>query len=552
MLASIALKTLRDRWKGWVVGTGILGAMLWWGMAIYSEIDLSIYTNLPPAVQAVLNIPENADAGALAYGAIYASYGALTLAALALAMGASVIPGEERAGTIGLLLANPRSRTRMLLEKAVALVALVAFGTGILGVAAWGVPQLTGVDVGGMHRTALMVHMGVNAAFYGFLALALGAWTGRTGLAAGVASGVLVVGWLAAGILPVVQGWEGLARWSPWYYYDHGQPVYRGADWGRLWVLVAGIAVLAVVAVWGLARRDLLGRSVGVTLLDRLRSDPRLGRLVDRVSGSARVSSIVAKTLSEHQTLVVATSYVMFLMMGLMIGPVYGLMDESIKSFAKDLPASLLAMVGQADMSTPQGYYQAETFSMMAPLATILVPVVMAARGLAGEENARTMGLLLANPVPRRRIVLEKAVAMVVDTAVVGFATFAGVVGGAWLGRLDMGVGGIAAASALATLLGLVFGGLALALSAGSGRARLAVWGAAGVGLVAYLTNAFLPLTDRFAGWVRWSPFHYYLDSDPLNRGMAWGDGGLLAGLFVALVALSVWLFGRRDLRQHD
>ncbi len=128
--------------------------------------------------------------------------------------------------------------------------------------------------------------------------------------------------------------------------------------------------------------------------------------------------------------------------------------------------------------------------------------------------------------------------------------TFAGVALGSVIGRLGMSSGNIAAASALATLVGLVFGALALALSAGTGKVRIAVYGAVGAGLVFHLLNAFLPLSDSVAGYARWSPFYYYLTSDPLMNGMHWGHGALLAGLAVGLIALSVVLFQRRDLRQ--
>ena len=55
---------------------------------------------------------------------------------------------------------------------------------------------------------------------------------------------------------------------------------------------------------------------------------------------------------------------------------------------------------------------------------------------------------------------------------------------------------------------------------------------------------------ESLAGWARWTPFHYYLGSDPLVNGMHWGHGAILAGLVVALVALAVVFFDRRDLRQ--
>ncbi|MFV1971387.1 MAG: ABC transporter permease, partial [Acidimicrobiia bacterium] len=68
--------------------------------------------------------------------------------------------------------------------------------------------------------------------------------------------------------------------------------------------------------------------------------------------------------------------------------------------------------------------------------------------------------------------------------------------------------------------------------------------------LVLYILNAFLPFNDTLAGYAKWSPFYYYLGSDPLVNGMHWGHGAVLTGLAIGLIALAVALFERRDLRQ--
>jgi len=56
-------------------------------------------------------------------------------------------------------------------------------------------------------------------------------------------------------------------------------------------------------------------------------------------------------------------------------------------------------------------------------------------------------------------------------------------------------------------------------------------------------------LSDQLADYARWSPFYYYLTSDPLNTGMHWGHAGVLAALTVVLLAAAVAFFNRRDLR---
>ena len=220
------------------------------------------------------------------------------------------------------------------------------------------------------------------------------------------------------------------------------------------------------VAVVGVNRRDLRGQNSGVTLLDRLRTNPRTKRVVDRLAGSTRVSRIWIKTASDHQGLLIVTAGTMFAMMGVMIGPMYSLIDDRLIDFADVFPDTLLALFGGGDMSTAEGWYQLETFGLMAPIAVMVVTVAIAARALAGEETRRTMGLLLANPIPRSRVVLEKSIAMAIYGFVVGFATFAGVAIGSALGGLGMSPGNIAATSLLVSLLGIAFGAFALAVGA--------------------------------------------------------------------------------------
>ncbi|MBT8216009.1 MAG: ABC transporter permease [Acidimicrobiia bacterium] len=542
-------KTIRDRWLGYVIGGGTLALLLLMGMAVYQDIDISFYNELPDAYRSLVGIPENADIGGLAYGAIYASYGALTLAGLGISAGSAAVAREERFGTLGILLGNPRSRTHIVASKAASMVLLTTLGAGIL----WGggllAPMVLGVDVGGVDVGALVIHMFFNTLFYGFLAMAIGAWTGKTVLASGATVAVMVVSFIAAGLLPLVSGYEDVARAFPWYYFQSGEPIINGVSWADMVVLGAGIAVFAGVALVGVNRRDLRNQAVGVTLIDRLRANPMTRNVFDRLAGSTRVSRVWVKTASEQQGLLVVTAGVM-LSMGLLIGPMYSLLDEPLIDLADQFPETMLALFGGGDMSTPEGFYQVETYGLMAPIAVMVATIAIGARALAGEEAAHTMDLLLTNPIRRSVVVLEKAAALVLHGAAVGVGIFIGVALGATLGGLDMSVSNIAATSTLAPLIGILFGALALAVSAATGRIKAAVWIPAGLALVFHVMNALLSINAGIAGWAKLSPFYYYLGSDPLLNGMPWGHAALLVALSAGLIAGSVVLFERRDVRQ--
>lgn len=549
MLANVFTKTTRDRWIGAAVAGGAISLWLLLGASIYRDIDLSIYTDMPEIVRNLMGIPVGADVGALAYSLILGFAGAITLASLALSMGSASIAGEERDGTLGLLLGNPKTRTEVLRSKAGSMIVLIGVAALILWAGGLIVPALLDFETGGMYLGAIIFHLFINALVYGFMAMMIGAWTGNRAKASGITAGVMVLSYFAVGLLPLISGVSDLAKVFPWYYFDSSDPVMNGIHWGHIGVMVGLAATFAFVAVVGVNRRDLREHTAGVTMLDRLRSYPLTKKAMERLAGSTRVSHIWIKTLSEHQMLLIVTGYTMFLMMGLMIGPLYSFIDDSLLTFTESAPDLLMAMVGNADLATPEGFYQTETFSMMGPTAVILVTAAIGAKALAGEEQKRTMGLLLANPIKRSKVVIEKTVAMLYAALVVGFLTFAGVALGSLLGGLDMSIGNIAATCVLMTLLGLVFGATALALSAATGKVKLATYGTVGLGIGFFLLNSMLPLSDSLAGYAKLTPFYYFLGNDPLMEGMHWGHAGILAAITGALVALAVVLFNRRDLR---
>lgn len=549
MLATITTKTIRDRWLGVAIGVGTMALLLIFGMAVYRDLDLTLYTDLPVAFRSLFGIAEDTDIAGLAYGAIYSSYGVLVVAGLAISMGSATIAREERNGTMGLLLSNPKSRSQVLISKATAMVLLTTAGVAALWGAGILVPELLGVEVGGIHIGALMFHMLVNALFYGFMAMAIGAWTGKPGMASGITAGIMVISFIAVGLLPLVGGLEDGVKAFPWYYYDKGDPLLNGVDWGGLSVLFAGIGVLAAVAWIGVNRRDLRDREVGITLVDRLRSNPMTQKIVNRLAGSARVSRIWVKTASEHQGMLIVVAYVLVLL-GVMLGPMYTAIDTTLARMAGQFPEEILAIAGGGDLTTPEGWYQLEHFGLMVPVGVMVLTIAVGAKALAGEEAQRTMGLLLANPIKRSRIVLEKMFTMVLLAVGVAVVTVAGVAAGSAIAGLGLSVANVAAASLLATLLGLVFGALALALGAATGRVRIAIFGAVGAAVVSHVANSFLVVNAGVAGWAKLTPNYYYLTSDPLDTGMHWGHGAVLAAVAIVLVAASIVLFNRRDLRQ--
>ena len=129
MLTSVYTKAIRDRTIGVLIGAGAVVLTAMGGIAIYADLPDTItklWEGMPEAFLAIAGIVPSVGITGIVLGEMVSLIAPLVLAGLAISIGTSAIAGEERDGTLGVLLANPRSRTAVLLSKAGALVTLIA------------------------------------------------------------------------------------------------------------------------------------------------------------------------------------------------------------------------------------------------------------------------------------------------------------------------------------------------------------------------------------------------------------------------------------------
>ena len=146
--------------------------------------------------------------------------------------------------------------------------------------------------------------------------------------------------------------------------------------------------------------------------------------------------------------------------------------QPSMSDFMNQMPEamrSMFAMSG-ADLSTPAGYAKVELMSFIGPILAILYAVSAGNAAVAGEEDRHTMDLLLANPISRTRLVLDKLGAMIIGILLITAVAGASLLLSGPVFGLSIAAGKAAAAMVHLGLLGLVFGALALAIGATTGR----------------------------------------------------------------------------------
>ena len=160
--------------------------------------------------------------------------------------------------------------------------------------------------------------------------------------------------------------------------------------------------------------------------------------------------------------------------------------DSIMRAFVGDLE----------DMTSPEGFLNSQLYFLLVPLLLIVFAVAGGSGAIAGEEEKGILDLLFSHPVRRSTVVLHKLAAMLVSVLALAAVAWIAVVVGALAVDMDIGADRVAAATLSAALLGSLFGALALALGAATGKRGMTL-GISGAGAVfAYLVNALGPISD--------------------------------------------------------
>jgi ABC-2 type transport system permease protein len=259
------------------------------------------------------------------------------------------------------------------------------------------------------------------------------------------------------------------------------------------------------------------------------------------------LTNTLSKAIADRMLLTVIIGAAMAAM-GLVMGPLYLALEDVLAEMLAQMPESVMAFAGGADMATPAGWYSGETYSIMVPFALMFLAATSAARALGGEMENRTIGLVMATPTRRTRLASDKVVAMVVHVTVATLIIAVGVYVGIVVAGIDIAINGVIAINLLVALLSIFVGGVAMIVSILTGRATIAILVAMLLAVAMYAWSSFLPLADAIADLAWLSPWHHYIATDPMGSGLDLGSAALLAVLAVVPLIISVYLFKRRDI----
>jgi ABC-2 type transport system permease protein len=211
-------------------------------------------------------------------------------------------------------------------------------------------------------------------------------------------------------------------------------------------------------------------------------------------------------------------------------------------------PEGVLEALNYDDLTSPAGYLASSVYGLLIPLLAAVFAIGYGTRAVADDEEAGTLDLLLAHPVSRTRLALQRFAALAAALGLVGAVLWLAMLAIAGPAELaGVSAAEFAAATAQLVLFGACLGALALAIGAATGRKALALGGSAGVAVLAYLANGVFPQLEGLEWTREVSPWHWYLGGEPLKNGLQAGDALLLLAVTAVLVAVGTWRFNRRD-----
>lgn len=220
-----------------------------------SQLD-EVYAQMPSALREAMGVTGPLDGVGYANSTVYAFIGTVLLAIAALAWGTRAIAGDEESGGLELTLAHAVGRSRLVLQRALAIAIQMVVLAVVLGlsVALLSAPSNLGIRTGNV-VAAGVAQLGL-VLLVGMCALAAGALSGRRAVATAVGAAVLVLAKAFETLGAQVTSVAWLKSASPFQWAFGADPLRNGFDLGGVALLYGSCALLVLLAIVGLARRD--------------------------------------------------------------------------------------------------------------------------------------------------------------------------------------------------------------------------------------------------------------------------------------------------------
>lgn len=214
-----------------------------------------------------------------------------------------------------------------------------------------------------------------------------------------------------------------------------------------------------------------------------------------------------------------------------------------------NVPKSLQGLLGDSSSyKVVVGYVDQQIFALRLPMITMIMAISLFVGISVGDEDRGTLETLLALPVARSKAFWQKYAAGAALSGAACVAIYLGVILSFPIIQGSMSYFALAQATFACWLISLVFGTLAYAFGAATGKRGLTIGLASGVAFLSYLISSMAPAVDKLEVAQKFTPFYYYNVPSVAQHGLKLSNLAVLVGGIAIMLLLGLAFFRKRDL----
>lgn len=254
--------------------------------------------------------------------------------------------------------------------------------------------------------------------------------------------------------------------------------------------------------------------------------------------------SIFLRAMRDQRWMVLGFGIGGALMAALILG-IYPSYSEALTDF--EIPPAFQVFIGDIDIASGTGFVTAEFFSWI-PILLVVYAIIQGTGALAGEESNGTLDLLLAQPISRTRLFLEKAASIIVGTLAIVALMLPGWVIPYGTVDIDVGLGRLIVATVAMTPITLAFAALALLAGTVLATRKEAAMAVAVLAVVSFFVNSIGQASDVLAPLRPASLFYHFHSDRIVATGVDLVGVSVLLGTAILATGLAAIMFQRRDI----
>jgi ABC-2 type transport system permease protein len=222
--------------------------------------------------------------------------------------------------------------------------------------------------------------------------------------------------------------------------------------------------------------------------------------------------------------------------------------NDALGKLMSSLPEAFMAFLGNAQSVGSIEGYMTYSLTIYLPLVLCIYSIAAAIGMVTAEVETGTMEFLLAHPLPRWKILLEKYAALAVALLAIGVEI--GVcmaIGGALIGS-GVSAGKWILAGLQTVPFTLFLGSVAFGLACAVRGSSTAVGTAATLAVGGFILNGLIPLSDKLTPIKEWTLYYWYSASQPLTTGIIPAHAAILLLLSLLFLGVGLAVFRERDI----